>query len=91
MTTKYDIEIEDFGSAGIEEFARDLNITHMRHLGGAMVGGGEFCGNPPSRVDFYALPHPAGWEVRVANTNADPVWEDEPGFAELAEECGVEL
>lgn len=82
----YDIAIADFNSAGIRAVARELGITHMRLLG--------ISGEGDHRVGFYALPHPRrGWEIRVANTNGDPVWEEEDAqeFAELAEECGINL
>ena len=88
---KYNIEIAEFNSAGIKAEAKALGITHMREIGGGYVEGHE--GEADWYVGFYALPHPKGWEFRVANTNADPVWEeaDEQAFAELAESCGVEL
>lgn len=91
MTKTYDIEIAEFNSAGIRAEAESLGITHMRSIGGGYAEGHD--GEADYYVGFYALPHPKGWEFRVANTNGDPVWEeaDEAGFAELAESCGVEL
>lgn len=87
---KYYIEISEFNSAGIRAEAKRLGITHMRRLGGGHAGGGD---RADDYVGFYALPHQSGWEFRVANTNGDPVWEEEDmqAFAELAESCGVEL
>lgn len=91
MTKIYDIEIAEFNSAGIRAEAKALGITHMRSVGGGYVEGHE--GEADYYVGFYALPHPYGWEYRVANTNGDPVWEgpEGAGFAELAESCGVPL
>ena len=89
-TYEYEIEISEFNSSGIRAEAERLGITHMRRLGGGYADGNN---NPDYYVGFYALPHPGGWEFRVANTNGNPVWEeeDEQGFSELAESCGVEL
>lgn len=92
MTTKYDIEIAEFNSSGIKAEALRAGITHMRKVGGGFVEGHE--GEADWYVGFYAmLNKKEGWEYRVANTNADPVWEeaDAQAFADLAEQCGVEL
>lgn len=91
MTKTYDIEIAEFNSAGIRSEAEALGITHMRSIGGGYAAGHE--GQADYYVGFYAMPHPHGWEFRVANTNGDPVWEeaDQQAFTELAESCGVEL
>jgi len=85
MAAIYDIEIETFNSAGIRAEARRSGITHMRHVGAGFCAG--------ARVEFYALKHPKFGEFRVADTNGDPVWEecDAQAFADLAEECGVEI
>lgn len=90
MSTIYDIEIETFNSAGIRAEARRSGITHMRHIGGGYAGGSN---DADARVYFYALSHPKFGEFRVADTNGDPVWEesDAQAFADLAEECGVEI
>ena len=49
-------------------------------------------GEGDSHCTFFALHTPQGL-IRGATTNAAPVWEDEDAevFANLAEECGVEL
>lgn len=87
----YDIEISEFNSAGIRAEAKKHGITHMREIGSGYVEGHE--GEADWFIGFYALLNPKGWEFRVADTNADPVWEevDQQAFAELAESCGVEL
>lgn len=90
MSTIYDIEIANFNSAGIRAEAARSGVTHMRHLGSGYAGGSD---DADARVDFYALNHPKFGEFRVADTNGDPVWEecDAQAFADLAEECGVEI
>lgn len=87
----YPIDISKFNSAGIRAEARILHITHMREIGGGYIEGHE--GQADYYVGFYALPHPEGWEFRVADTNGDPVWEetDHNAFGELAADCGVSL
>lgn len=88
----YDINISEFNGAGIKSAAAEAGITHMREIGGGQADGREGADN---YVAFYALPDPnfPGAEIRVANTNGDPVWEesDPSVFAELAEQCGVSL
>lgn len=88
---KYDIEIAEFNSAGIRAEAKIHGITHMREIVGGYIEGHE--GEADWYVGFYALLHPKGWEFRVADTNADPVWEesDAEEFANLAAQCGVDL
>lgn len=90
-STAYDIVIAGFNSAGIRAEAESVGITHMRSIGGGYAEGHE--GEADYYVGFYALPHPGGWEFRVANTNGAPVWEEAypAAFAALAESCGVEL
>ena len=92
-TTKthvYDILIANFNSSGIRAGAN--GATHMRLIGCGQYDGRD--GND-NQVCFYALPdmYHEGCEYRVANTNGDPVWEeqDEAEFEELAEHCGVTL
>ena len=89
MNDTYNIEIANFNSAGIRAEAARNGITHMRHIGSGYAGDE----NADSRIDFYALPHPKYGEFRVADTNGDPIWEeaDAQAFADLAEECGVEI
>jgi hypothetical protein len=97
---KYDIVIAEFNSSGIRLIAKQAGITHMREIGGGYAKtedeDGELTvdhdGEPDSYVGFYALPVD-GSEILVANTNGDPVWQEEDSevFARLAEACGVEL
>ena len=92
MTYEYDIDVAEFNSAGIRAEALRAGITHMRKVGGGFVSGHE--GAADWYVGFYAmLNKKEGCEYRVANTNGDPVWEeqDTQAFADLAEQCGVEL
>lgn len=88
----YDINISEFNSAGIRNEAQQNGITHMREIGGGQYEG---CEGADAYVGFYAMPDPnfPGAEVRVANTNGDPVWEeaDPAVFAELAQACGVTI
>lgn len=87
----YEIEIAEFNSAGIQSEAAKNGITHMHFIGGGYADGHD--GEADWYVGFYALPHPKYGDFRVANTNADPVWEEADGqaFADLAESCGVEI
>ncbi len=87
----YDIEIAEFNSSGIRAEAKKAGITHMRKIGGGFVEGHE--NEADWYVGFYAIPHPKYGDFRVANTNGDPVWEenDAQAFADLAEQCGVEI
>ena len=86
---KYDIEIAEFNSADIRHVAKEMGATHMRHIGGGYADGRADDDN--AYVDFYALPHPDGWEIKVADTNGDPVWEEDEGFFDLAESCCVAI
>lgn len=88
---QYPIEIANFNSSGIRHEAKQLGITHMRKIGSGYAEG--HVGEADYWIGFYALPHPKGWEFRVADTNADPVWEEanSQAFAELADSCGVEI
>jgi hypothetical protein len=90
-TTSYPIEIAEFNSAEIRHMAAELGATHMRLLGSGHSDGDT--NNPNSRVSFYAVPDEDGAEWFVADTNGDPVWEDQDAevFAQLAAECGVTL
>ena len=87
----YDIEIAEFNSSGIRAEAKKAGITHMRKIGGGFVEGHE--NEADWYVGFYAIPHPKYGDFRVANTNGDPVWEenDAQAFADLAEQCGVKI
>lgn len=85
----YPIEIAEFNSADIRHNAALLGATHMRLLASGHSDGNP--DNPNSAVFFYAIPDKNGDEWRVADTNGDPVWEEEDtaAFRELAEACGV--
>ena len=84
------INIETINSAGICSEMRRIGATEAK-----FIGSGEWEeGNVNSRCTFFAITNPSnGFEFRVADTNGDPVWEEEDlgAFAELAESCGVEL
>lgn len=85
----YDVEIAEYNSADIRYEGAQVGATHMR-----LIGEGYHLGRQEAdaKVRFFAIPGPHG-EFRVADTNGDPVWEnnDPQGFAELAESCGVEI
>lgn len=91
MSNTYEIEIAEFNSSGIRAEAKKQGITHMHKIGGGFVAGHE--NEADWYVGFYSLPHPKYGDFRVANTNGDPVWEedDAQAFADLAEQCGVEI
>lgn len=87
----YPIEIAEYNSAGIRAEAAAYGATHMREIGRGHSDGDD--DNPNSRVIFFELAVRDGLTVRVADTNGDPVWEEDDGatFSRLAEECGVDL
>ena len=87
----YDIEIALFNSADIQRNAVQLGATHMRFLDRGYSDDNP--SNPNSLVTFFAIPDREGHEWRVANTNGDPVWEEQDPtvFAELVEACRVKL
>jgi hypothetical protein len=76
-----EISIEDINSGGIAYEARKAGITTVTKLGDNGKMG-------DARVTVYRL-----GDVRVANTNGDPVWEeqDHAAFAELLETEGIKL
>ncbi len=82
---KYDIEISEFNSAGIRSVAKECGMKRMRFIGGGYAKGHD--GEADWYVSFYEL---SSGDL-VANTNGDPVWQEQDpgGFAELAESCGV--
>lgn len=89
MTT---VNIENLNSIGITVEMRRIGATDAELIGSGHSDGDP--NNPNSLVTFYAITNPAnGFEFRVADTNGDPVWEEEDmgAFAELAEDCGVEF
>ena len=81
------IKISDYNSAGIKSEAKKAGARTMELIGQGHSDGDE--NNPNSVVRFFELDN----GLRVADTNGDPVWEEEDFavFAELAESCGVEL
>lgn len=80
MTTN-EISIDDINSGGIAYEARQAGITTATLLGDNGKSG-------DARVTVYQL-----GDVRVANTNGDPVWEEQcrTTFAELIESEGISL
>jgi hypothetical protein len=76
-----EISIEDINSIGIAVEAREAGITTVTKLGDNGKTG-------DARVTVYRL-----GDVRVADTNGDPVWEeqDHAAFAELLETEGIAL
>ena len=79
--TSNEISIADINSGGIAREARKAGITTITQLGDNGKSG-------DARVTVYQL-----GDVRVANTNGDPVWEesDHAAFAELLESEGIAL
>ena len=75
------ISIENINSVGIAREARKAGIATATKLG----DNGKF---GDARVEVYQL-----GDVRVANTNGDPVWEesDHVDFRELLESEGISL
>lgn len=93
----YDIEIAEFNSAGIRSVAKEIGVTHMRFIGGGYSKGvnenGEATISHEGEADWYVGFYELENGDLVANTNGDPVWEEQDAgvFAELAESCDVEL
>ena len=94
-TPVYDIEISESSSSGIQTAAEALGVTHMREVDSGYArnvdADGESTidttGEPDSLVTLYELSN----GTRVLQTNADPVWEEEDGFRELAESADIVL
>lgn len=86
MSTEYPIEIAKYNSAGIRAEAKSAGITHMREV----AAGRDERGNAAT---VFALPTREGWEVRVLDTNADPVWEeaDRADFLAATAGYGIDL
>ena len=78
---KNEISIADINSIGIAVEARKAGITTVTTLGDNGKSG-------DARVTVYQL-----GDVRVADTNGDPIWEesDLAAFAELLESEGIKL
>jgi len=79
--TSNEISIADINSVGIAYEARQAGITSVTLLGDNGKSG-------DARVTVYQL-----GDVRVAETNGDPVWEEQcrVTFAELLESEGISL
>ena len=79
--TSETINIENLNSTGIVAEARKAGISTVTKLGDNGKSG-------DARVTIYQL-----GDVRVADTNGDPVWEesDSATFAELLESEGISL
>jgi len=79
--TSETINIENLNSAGIVAEARKAGISTVTKLGTNGKTG-------DAKVTIYRL-----GDVRVADTNGDPVWEesDPSSFAELLESEGIYL
>ena len=75
------INVEDINSIGIAVEARKAGISTVTKLGDNGKSG-------DASVTVYQL-----GDVRVADTNGDPVWEesDSAAFAELLESEGINL
>lgn len=80
------ITISSYNSASIKAIASKLGVAHMELIAQGRADGDS--NNPNSLIRFFKI-----GETRVADTNGDPIWEDEDmqAFAELAAECGVEI
>ena len=80
------IEVADINSDGIISECEKLGITHIELLDEGHSDGDT--NNPNSRVRFYLVGC-----VRVADTNGDPIWEEDDfaTFAELIKACEVDL
>lgn len=86
------IRVALLSSQGIKIEAAKYGITVADRIGGGYCEGHE--NNPDWYVGFYSLINPINkLEFRVADTNGDPLWEEEyPDlFADLARQCGVEI
>ncbi len=78
-TMKNEISIADINSGGIAHESRKAGITSATLLGDNGKSG-------DARVTVYQI-----GDVRVANTNGDPVWEesDHAAFVEFLESEGI--
>ena len=84
---EYTLEISKYNSADIRRIAEKAGVETMKLIGEGHSDGD--LNNCNSRVSFFELSD----GMRVADTNGDPIWEDEDAsiFAELAESCDVEI
>jgi hypothetical protein len=83
MEHTYDVEIAEYNSAGIRTVAAEIGATHMRKIAAGDMNG--------ARAILFAMHTKDGYEIRVLDTNADPVWEEEDPsvFAETLQEYGI--
>ena len=83
MTTKIQTPIEDINSSSIQAEAREHGITHATFI----ASGGE----NEMHITVWELSGSDGIPFRVANTNGEPVWEEQDGaiFRELLESVGI--
>ena len=81
MTSSEIISIDNINSAGIAAEARKAGISTVTKLGTNGKTG-------DAKVTIYQL-----GDVRVADTNGDPIWEESDGatFAEMLESEGIRL
>lgn len=79
---RYPIEIAEYNSALIRAEAIAAGITHMREIDRVRSRGVLY--------RLLALPH-CGGEIRVLDTNGDPIWEEQnlAAFAEQLAEIGI--
>ena len=78
------LRIEDINSTYIQAEAKRLGIEYARLI--AEGGEGE------NHITVWRLTTPDGFAFRVANTNGEPVWEEQDPavFAELLESVGID-
>jgi hypothetical protein len=83
MEHTYEVEISGYNSSGILTVASEIGATHMRRIATGSLNG--------ARGILFAIPCNGG-EIRVLDTNADPVWEEEDAaaFAETLVEYGID-
>lgn len=68
----YEIEIANYNSAGIQSLAAEIGATHMRQIATGMLDSAS--------ANLFAIPTTVG-EIRVIDTNAEPVWEEDDSQA----------
>ena len=80
------IQITDINSNGIVSECEKMGIESIELLAEGHSDGDE--NNPNSKVLFYMVGC-----VRVADTNGDPIWEEDDfaTFAEMIKACEVDL
>ena len=88
------ILVAEYNSSGIKEIAELVGAKYLKFIGSGYTDNNP--NNPNSLIEFYSLVSRSGenfFDIRVADTSGEPIWEDEDSqaFADLAEQCGVEL